>query len=196
MPKTAVDFAGPSYFGGRNKELVLCAGKGELILPRHPHEDDSLTKILTLFHSQGGDIFIWDTESGVLLHHILAQAHSGDLTCIAWNHAVSDPFMFASGSHDGTVRIWTKPPITPISCNDPELDDGFPGHNVHSKNCDSFMYGEMMSRSTSPNPDVGLASYSLDDPDDERYNERRVRATKGFSTFSTQSSESSILNLR
>ncbi|XP_006463427.1 hypothetical protein AGABI2DRAFT_187019 [Agaricus bisporus var. bisporus H97] len=88
MPKTAVDFAGPSYFGGRNKELVLCAGK---------------------------DIFIWDTESGVLLHHILAQAHSGDLTCIAWNHAVSDPFMFASGSHDGTVRIWTKPPITPIS---------------------------------------------------------------------------------
>lgn len=175
---------------------MLCAGKGELILPRHPHEDDPLTKNLTLFHSQGGDIFIWDTESGVLLHHILAQAHSGDLTCIAWNHAVSDPFMFASGSHDGTVRIWTKPPITPISCNDPELDDGFPGHNVHSKNCDSFMYGEMMSRSTSPNPDVGLASYSLDDPDDERYNERRVRAKKGFSTFSTQSSESSILNLR
>lgn len=30
----------------------------------------------------------------------------GDLTCVAWNHAV-DPFMFATGSHDGAVRIWT-----------------------------------------------------------------------------------------
>jgi hypothetical protein len=29
IPKTAVDFAGPSSFGGRDDELVLCAGKGE-----------------------------------------------------------------------------------------------------------------------------------------------------------------------
>ena len=28
IPKTAVDFAGPSSFGGRDDELVLCAGKG------------------------------------------------------------------------------------------------------------------------------------------------------------------------
>lgn len=28
MPKVLVDFAGPSYFGGPNNELVLCAGKG------------------------------------------------------------------------------------------------------------------------------------------------------------------------
>lgn len=28
MPKVPVDFAGPSYFGGKNDELVLCAGKG------------------------------------------------------------------------------------------------------------------------------------------------------------------------
>ena len=28
MPKTPVDFAGPSYFGGKNDQLVLCAGKG------------------------------------------------------------------------------------------------------------------------------------------------------------------------
>lgn len=28
MPKHVVEFAGPSYFGGRNDELVLCAGKG------------------------------------------------------------------------------------------------------------------------------------------------------------------------
>jgi len=31
----------------------------------------------------------------------------GDLTCVAWNPA-ADPFMFAAGSHDGAVRIWTS----------------------------------------------------------------------------------------
>jgi len=83
LPKVAVDFAGPSYFGGRNNELVLCAGKG-------------------------GDIHIWDQESGALLHSIRAQTHGGDLTCIAWNNAAEDPFMFAAGSHDGGVKVWTR----------------------------------------------------------------------------------------
>ncbi|TBU39880.1 WD40 repeat-like protein [Dichomitus squalens] len=83
MPKTQVDFAGPSYFGGKNDQLVLCAGKA-------------------------GDIHIWDRESGTLLHHIRSQTVGGDLTCIAWNHAW-DTFMFATGSHDGAVRIWTSP---------------------------------------------------------------------------------------
>lgn len=32
------------------------------------------------------------------------------MTCIAWNHAAEDPFMFATGSHDGAVRVWTKRP--------------------------------------------------------------------------------------
>lgn len=32
MPKVTVDFAGPSYFGGRNDQLVLCAGKGTIFL--------------------------------------------------------------------------------------------------------------------------------------------------------------------
>lgn len=61
-----------------------------------------------------GDIHIWDQESGTLLRHIRAQAQqSGDLTCIAWNHAAEDPFMFATGSHDGAVRIWTQPQPEP-----------------------------------------------------------------------------------
>ena len=59
----------------------------------------------------GGDIHIWDQESGALLHFIRAQAHGGgDLTCIAWNSAAHDPFMFATGSHDGSVRVWTRHP--------------------------------------------------------------------------------------
>ncbi|KAF9269633.1 WD40 repeat-like protein [Marasmius fiardii PR-910] len=92
MPRVPVDFAGPSYFGGKNDELVLCAGKA-------------------------GDIHIWDQESGSLLHHVRSSVLGGDLTCIAWNHAAEDPFMFATGSHDGTVRIWTKPPSEVLESN-------------------------------------------------------------------------------
>lgn len=53
-----------------------------------------------------GDMHIWERESGIVLHEFRAQDHNGDLTCIAWNHA-SDAHMFATGSHDGGVRIWT-----------------------------------------------------------------------------------------
>ncbi|KAJ7691790.1 hypothetical protein B0H17DRAFT_1062666 [Mycena rosella] len=117
MPKHAVEFAGPSYFGGKNDELVLCAGKA-------------------------GDIHIWDQESGTLLRHIRAQAQqSGDLTCIAWNPAAEDPFMFATGSHDGAVRIWTQPSAGAVTHEDPggrEASDGEAGD------------GEAVVRSASP----------------------------------------------
>jgi len=82
MPKTPVEFAGPSYFGGKDDQLIVCAGKA-------------------------GDIHIWDRESGASLHHVRAQVVGGDLTCLAWN-PTADPFMFATGSHDGAVRIWTS----------------------------------------------------------------------------------------
>ncbi|KAJ6451706.1 hypothetical protein C8R47DRAFT_998354, partial [Mycena vitilis] len=91
LPKHPVRFAGPSYFGGTNDELVLCAGKGAFT----------------------GDIHIWDRETGALLRYIRAAEESRDLTCVAWNHAVKNPFMFATGSHDGGVRIWTEPEEQP-----------------------------------------------------------------------------------
>ncbi|TFK38155.1 hypothetical protein BDQ12DRAFT_631389 [Crucibulum laeve] len=119
MPKTPVDFAGPSYFGGKNHELVLCAGKA-------------------------GDIHIWDRESGSLLHHVRAQAHGGDLTCIAWNHAAEEPFMFATGSHDGGVRIWSKPPPD----EGPEDIDETPIAPNVSRSQPTFHFE--MSRSSSP----------------------------------------------
>ncbi|KAG1752309.1 uncharacterized protein EDB91DRAFT_1101781 [Suillus paluster] len=84
LPKAHVDFAGPSYFGGKEDQLVLCAGKA-------------------------GDIHIWDRDTAALLHYIRPQTFGGDLTCVAWNHSTDEPFMFATGSHDGTVRIWTTP---------------------------------------------------------------------------------------
>ena len=41
------------------------------------------------------------------------------MTCIAWNPA-ANPFMFATGSHDGSVQIWTTPEI-PASHSRPAL---------------------------------------------------------------------------
>jgi hypothetical protein len=102
MPKVPVDFAGPSYFGGLDDQLVICAGKG-VHFQLHPTVGQFLT------FCQAGDIHIWDRVSAVLLHHIRAQEVGGDLTCIAWNPAAEDPFMFGTGSHDGAVRIWSSP---------------------------------------------------------------------------------------
>ncbi|THH12742.1 hypothetical protein EW146_g7414 [Bondarzewia mesenterica] len=121
MPKFPVDFAGPSYFGGKDDELVLCAGKA-------------------------GDIHIWDRESGALLHHVRAQALGGDLTCIAWNPA-ADPFMFATGSHDGGVRIWTSPPKS----NNPHMVG--PGLASSSRSTPG---------STTPRTDISTLAFHLD----------------------------------
>lgn len=106
MPKIPIDFSGRSYFGGKNNELVLCAGKGD-----KGFYHIVFASIISIVVA--GDIHIWDQESGALLHLIRTQAHSGDLTCIAWNHAADNPYMFATGSHDGGVRIWTKIPEEP-----------------------------------------------------------------------------------
>ena len=104
MPKASVDFAGPSYFGGKDDQLIVCAGKGRP--PLRWLIDELFANVLFIFHT-AGDIHIWDRESGALLHHIRAQVVGGDLTCVAWN-PLADPFMFATGSHDGAVRIWTS----------------------------------------------------------------------------------------
>lgn len=91
---------------------------------------DSLPWSIAKIFSAAGDIHIWDRESGALLHHVPAQSlGGGDLTCIAWN-PTADPFMFATGSHDGAVRVWTAPPmplrgrsgsVTPLSDSSSQL---------------------------------------------------------------------------
>lgn len=44
------------------------------------------------------------------MHHIGPEEGDGEgLTCIAWNHA-SDNYMFATGSHEGNVRLWQAHP--------------------------------------------------------------------------------------
>jgi WD40 repeat protein len=72
-----------------------------------------------------GDIHIWDRESASYLHHIRAPGLGGDMTCIAWNPA-ADPFMFATGSHDGTVQIWTTPGTPPRRSRPPRAEVSVP----------------------------------------------------------------------
>ena len=105
MPKIPTEFACPSYFGGKDDRLVVCAGKGRpsLLLKLIGGIFDNVFIHLSY---TAGDIHVWDRESGASLHHVRAQAVSGELTCLAWN-PTADPFMFATGSHDGAVRIWT-----------------------------------------------------------------------------------------
>lgn len=65
-----------------------------------------------------GDIYIWDRDSAALIHCIKAPAIlQGQLTSFAWNRGSSD-YMFATGTHDGTVQIWSIP--------DPEEEDDVP----------------------------------------------------------------------
>jgi WD repeat-containing protein 26 len=62
----------------------------------------------------GGDIYIWDRETAMLLHYIpalqvMAGDNSGNLTAMGWNHSSPGKFMFSSATHDGTVCVWTAP---------------------------------------------------------------------------------------
>jgi hypothetical protein len=107
MPKTPVEFAGPSYFGGKDDQLIVCAGKGLPPLLLNQLIDEIFANVFIHLSYTAGDIHIWDRESAASLHHVRAQVVGGDLTCLAWN-PTADPFMFATGSHDGAVRIWTS----------------------------------------------------------------------------------------
>ena len=69
---------------------------------------------------------IWDRKSAIELHQFKAQEQDrqesdSDLTCIAWNPAAS-PFMFAAGSHDGTVTVWTSAPAPPALTSSSYVD--------------------------------------------------------------------------
>lgn len=91
-----------------------------------------------------GDIHVWDQESGALLHYIRPQAHGGDLTCIAWNHSATEPFMFAAGSHDGAVRVWTRPPDEPDE-TDPTIPTNL---SMFPRSASPYQLESNMSRSS------------------------------------------------
>ncbi|KAF8141847.1 WD40-repeat-containing domain protein [Boletus edulis] len=108
--KGPVDIAGPCHFGGKDDQFVLCAGKA-------------------------GDVHIWDRETAALLHCIRPQNAPGlgDLTCIGWNCATDDPMMLATGSHDGTIRIYSTAPWDGQSDDESYLEgDRTTNYSVHS----------------------------------------------------------------
>ena len=149
MPKSPVDFAGPSYFGGKNDELVLCAAKGTR----------SRTIVFGVTETdQGGEIHIWDRESAALLHYIRPQAPgNGDLTCIAWNHA-SDAFMFATGSNDGSINIWA--PLARAAPVFEHPQSSRPPTQTHTPRLVPSPLYEMEFRSESPSVATDSQSYT------------------------------------
>ncbi|KAF8510291.1 WD40 repeat-like protein [Hysterangium stoloniferum] len=110
MPSADVDFAGTSYFGGKDDQVILYVGKN-------------------------GHIYMWDQRSGKLLHDI--QMPDGDFTGIAWNTS-SDLPMFATGSCDGRVKIWTSP-IQQSSVNHSHSQSGIPSNIPSSRFTPEFV---------------------------------------------------------
>lgn len=54
---------------------------------------------------------MWDRDSAALIHCIQApDVLQGQLTSFAWNSGSSD-YMFATGTHDGAVHIWSIPKL-------------------------------------------------------------------------------------
>ncbi|KAI0773346.1 hypothetical protein BC629DRAFT_1595119 [Irpex lacteus] len=82
IPKENVSFAAlPSIFGGEHDHLVLRA-------------------------ATAGDIYVWDRDSAAFVHHIRPPPIlEGQFTSFAWNRG-SNAYMFATGTHDGTIHIW------------------------------------------------------------------------------------------
>ncbi|KAG9016039.1 hypothetical protein FRB90_003763 [Tulasnella sp. 427] len=82
------DFAGPSHFGGQQDQFVICAG-------------------------QKGTIYVWDRETGLLLHSLQGPQNAYNvvekMTSVAWNSCATGRYMLASGTNHGTVQIWTTP---------------------------------------------------------------------------------------
>lgn len=70
-----------SIFGGENDSLVLRA-------------------------EMTGHIHIWDRDTATWLHAIEAPGTICQVTSLAWNNATNS-LMFATGSLDGAVRVWT-----------------------------------------------------------------------------------------
>lgn len=71
---------------------------------------------------------------------------------MAWN-PLSDPFMFATGSHDGAVRIWTTP------------DGAIPEESASVSSSRSATQPSNTPRTVSPSPpSVFDADYRTDSP--------------------------------
>ncbi|KAG9318950.1 WD40-repeat-containing domain protein [Chiua virens] len=99
-PNVPTQIAGSCYFGGKDEQFVFCIGKA-------------------------GDVHVWDRDTAALLRYLrpMNMSESTDMTCIAWNNGMDDPMMFATGSHDGAVRIWSTAMVQRVSESENSTED-------------------------------------------------------------------------
>lgn len=82
------DLAGPGYLAGDQQQIISCV-------------------------DSGGNIYIWDRESGILAHRIPAQVVMGGRRCIAWSATQANSVHFATvGKNE--LRIWTATQTDPV----------------------------------------------------------------------------------
>jgi hypothetical protein len=105
-PKTPVDFAGPSYFGGRGDQLIVCAGKGRFLSVESNLSIKCLLTCSFICVRSRRYSYLGSRIWSVATPDPGTQGVDEGLTCMAWNPAV-ERFMFAAGSRDGAVQIWT-----------------------------------------------------------------------------------------
>lgn len=93
-----------SIFGGGEDRLVMRGGIGGFLVIS--------SDAFSLTFNTAGDVYVWDRDSGNLLHHIGVPSgvQVGHLSSLAWNSSMTESFMFAAGSHDGAIRIWKALP--------------------------------------------------------------------------------------
>lgn len=128
MPEILGEVVGPACLGGRNHDLVVSAGKG-------------------------GVIYIWDRQSANLLHRLCPEGLRDEFTCIASNCAANS-LMFATGSHDGFVRIWSTPADPPSTSGNSNAPQRRPSISLNVSRPDSRYGVDVVHES--PTTDVDL----------------------------------------
>ncbi len=114
----------PSVFGGNHDVLILRAETSQFRLHNIISVYLLLIVALTGEYSDGY-IHAWDRTSAEHLFRLDASRDviGGELTSFSWNRG-SKEYMFATGTDQGQVHIWTQP--YELDTSEPTSDSGVP----------------------------------------------------------------------
>ncbi|KAI0699395.1 hypothetical protein BC835DRAFT_1412586 [Cytidiella melzeri] len=140
MPKEKTSFAAlPSIFGGEHDHLVLRAGTV-------------------------GDIYVWDRDSAALVYCLKAPPIlQGQFTSFAWNRG-SDSYMFATGTHDGTIHIWAPEADAMSDDKEKEFEPGSPASFANTLTSEPTALGRYSARRGNPSHGLSLDGRTLVSP--------------------------------